>query len=464
MTATSTAPIEFMASLVTESGPFWGDIATPDQFNDAIAVLDPQAPVRRFWMGRGRGYSKTTDVAAMTLAAMACGIIPAGGRGYVFAADGDQAALLIDAARGFISRTPNLAPVFIVDRRRITGPNNTEVQVITSDAASAYGLRGHWFVIDELCQWPDTPSSHDLYDAITTAWPKVAMSRAIIITTAGSPSHFARQEYEHALTSDLWRVSDLHGPPPWLDPDQLADEKARLPESVWRRMWLNEWAEPEDRLVRAEDLAACTRTDPNPLPYDRDHGHYLITVDIGLKRDRTAVVTSHRDKDTDGRPVVIDQIRTWQGTPSQPVSLTEVQAHIAWLSKGHGDARVLIDPYQAAMVIEVLRARHIKVDEFTFTPASNSELAASLYQAIRDRTITLPDQAELATELLNLQLHETSPGVWKMDHRSGRHDDQAVTVAMATWWHTTKNNRKPYIFVGPISITKDPERFSDGAW
>jgi phage terminase large subunit-like protein len=433
--------VSFMSTLMLENDQFWAQAATDEQVADALAVLDPDGYPRRHWLGRARGYSKTTDVAAMTLAAMACGLIPPGGRGYVCAADRDQAQLLLDAARGFIQRTPGLNDLFTVERFKIIGPDGTEVHVLASDGASAFGLRANWWVIDELCQWTDTPSAQDFYAAVSTTWPKVPGCRVVIMTTAGDPGHWARDVYEHADADELWRVSDIHGPPPWIDPHELASEKARLPEAFYRRMFLNEWAQSDDRLVNPDDLAACTRDHGDPLEYQSAQNPYLITVDLGLKRDSTAVMVSHRDNLAEKRPIVVDVVETWTGSSKYPVSVAKVVERIRELSVEYGNASVLIDPYQAAHPTEVLRKAGVRVEEYSFTQAGNSELAMALYQAIRDHTIELPDDAALNKELLNIQLREVQPGIWRIDHKNGHHDDMAVTTAMAAHWHQRNNTR-----------------------
>ena len=257
----------------------------------------------------------------------------------------------------------------------------------------------------------------------------------MIITTAGSPEHFAHQIYTHAYESDLWTVSNIDGPAPWMDPAELEAERQRLPESIFRRLYENQWAEPEDRLVRLEDLQACTTPPHQPHPDAAATGPYLISADIGLKRDLTSVVVSHRDDTIPDRPVVIDRITTWKGTPADPVSLDAVQAHIEEMSAEYGNAATLIDPHQAMHMIQRLRVRGIEASEHPFTQRGNDELAQALYLAIRDHTILLPDNPQLVDELLHIQLREKQPGVWRLDHQPGRHDDMAITVAMATWWH-----------------------------
>jgi phage FluMu gp28-like protein len=55
----------------------------------------------------------------------------------------------------------------------------------------------------------------------------------------------------------------------------------------------------------------------------------------------------------------------------------------------------------------------------------------TLHRLIRDRRLRLPDDDDLVSELARVQLKETSPGVLRMDHAAGGHDDQAVAMALA---------------------------------
>jgi hypothetical protein len=44
----------------------------------------------------------------------------------------------------------------------------------------------------------------------------------------------------------------------------------------------------------------------------------------------------------------------------------------------------------------------------------------------------LPADDALIDELVNVQLRGVSPGAYRIDHASGRHDDMAIAVAMAS--------------------------------
>jgi phage FluMu gp28-like protein len=65
-------------------------------------------------------------------------------------------------------------------------------------------------------------------------------------------------------------------------------------------------------------------------------------------------------------------------------------------------------------------------------------LASTLHLLLRDRGLALPDDPELLDELANVRLRETAPGVLRMDHDPDKHDDRAITLAMAA--HDLLNN------------------------
>ena len=50
---------------------------------------------------------------------------------------------------------------------------------------------------------------------------------------------------------------------------------------------------------------------------------------------------------------------------------------------------------------------------------------------LRDRRLSLFDDAELLDEFANVSLRETSPGVLRMDHDPDRHDNRAIALSLA---------------------------------
>ena len=316
-----TAPSRWtlLAGLLLEDGRSWGAAATPEQWSDARAVLDLEAPRRRHWIGRARGYSKTSDVAAFVLIAMLTQLKP-GQIAYAAAADRDQARLLLDSLRGYVSRDEALRGLVDVQQYRVLIPSRDVVlQVLAADSSGAYGLRPALLVLDELCQWPKTASAQEFYAALTSALPKVPGSRSVVITTAGDPAHWSKKVFDAATSSLLWRVSELHGPPPWMDPDEIEEQRNRLYPSEFARLFLNEWAASEDRLVTPADLEACITLSGDQQP--RPGVRYVAGLDIGTSNDATVVVVAHaeRTKNEAGKPestrVVVDHVRSWTRHP-----------------------------------------------------------------------------------------------------------------------------------------------------
>jgi phage terminase large subunit-like protein len=145
------------------------------------------------------------------IAALLCQLPPRG-RAFAFACDLDQASLLVDCVSGFANRTDGLAGALTIDNYRVTANHNgAQLRVMAADAASAWGLRGHLFVVDEFTQWPTTPGPRRLWSAILSAVPKVQGCRLVLLSTAGDPSHPSHKLLAQAKASDQWRVSETPG-------------------------------------------------------------------------------------------------------------------------------------------------------------------------------------------------------------------------------------------------------------
>ena len=121
----------------------------------------------------------------------------------------------------------------------------------------------------------------------------------------------------------------------------------------------------------------------------------------------------------------------WTPKPGLPVSLDEVQHWLVEMCRSYR-AKLLYDPSQAYLMVEQLRKAGVATEEFVFSSSSVGKLATAIMQALRGRTISLPDDEHLAQELLAVRLRETSPNVMRIDTVGSGHDDRVIAVAMAT--------------------------------
>jgi phage terminase large subunit-like protein len=414
---------------VLEDGRAWISAAESFQVEDAAAILADDGP-RLHYLTRPRGASKTTDLAAVAIAVLLTQLPPRA-RGYAFAADQDQAALLLDALAGFVARTEELGSVLKIDNYKVTTPTGARLDIQSSDAASSWGLKAHLLIADEFCQWATTPGPRRLWQAILSAVPKVDGCRLVLLSTAGDPAHPSYRLLEQAKTSERWRVHEVPGPVPWISPDALAEQRRLLLESQYARLHENRWVASEDRLVDPEALADAVTLDGPQEP--QAGAHYWIGVDIGLKQDRTAAAICHAEKvDGDGaRRVVLDRLLVWQGSRLRPVRLDDVENAVLEASRRYNRAEVRLDPWQAVGLGQRLSSKGVRIDEYAFGAQSVGRLASTLHMLLRDRRVSLFDDTELLDELANVRLRETSPGVLRMDHDPDRHDDRAIALSLA---------------------------------
>ena len=423
-------PIELLAALPVEGGA-WGETAAPFQRRDAEAILDPAAPPFT-WCGRPRGGRKTTDLAAIAVARHLT-VAPPGARSYGVAADADQASLVIDSIRSFVHRAPTLKSRVKVETRRVVflarGEAVSSLEVLPADEASSFGLRPWMVIADELSVWPT--SARGLWAAVVSAMAKVDGSKLIVVTSAGDPAHWSNTIREHARTSTAWQLFEVAGPLEWISEEQLGEQRALLTTAQYDRLHLNLWTASEDRLVSVEGLAAAVQL-AGPQDY-RPGVTYKIGCDIGLRNDRTAIAVVHAEQVPDQqRRVVLDRMIVFEGTKTDEVSLAQVEETLFQTWSRYGHPRLRIDPWQAIGLAQRLRAKGVYVDEWSYSDKRYGAAASALFGLLRDGLLSLYEFPALLEELANVRLRETSlPGVVRVDHDPGRHDDMVQALGFA---------------------------------
>lgn len=420
--------IDLVGGLILESGETWASVAHPLQVNDAAAVLASEPTHRRHWHGRPRGWSKTTDAAGYSIAALLTPeLIGPRERGYCCAADRDQAGLLISAMAGLVHRT-GLSGALDVETWKVTSRDTgASIMVLASDAASAYGLRSPWWTVDELGQWDDAPSSRRFYEAISTSWPKVP-TRVTVISTAGIPGGFASEQYRFALSEPAWRVSEVHEPPPWVSAAEIESERRRLPTSAFLRYWRNEWAQGEDKLLEVADIDACV-TLSGDVEY-RSGRTYCIGVDLALRNDNAVVLTGHLEGRGSESVVAVDRCEVFAPRKGRDVDLQAVEDLIEARSHEYGGCPVIFDPAQAWQMMARLRSRGRRIVEHTFSASSNTKRTLLLLELVRAHRFWLPDDLELRNEMISLRVKELGPGQYRYDHPVGGHDDRVTALSL----------------------------------
>ena len=68
--------------------------------------------------------------------------------------------------------------------------------------------------------------------------------------------------------------------------------------------------------------------------------------------------------------------------------------------------------------------------EHTFSATSNTRLALRLLELVKAHRLAIPDDDALVDELVSIRIVERGPGMFRVDHSAGTHDDMVVVVGM----------------------------------
>jgi len=422
MRAWRKAPMRFVEDVLRHpDGRSYGRGLDPWQREDLEVALTAGKHV---WWERPRGHSKTQDAAAVALTQLILG-----GRGqriYFAATDGDQAALAFDSLRGFVLRSQLLAEwVRLLHRQAVVEATDSTLTVLAADAASSWGLRPSLVVVDELEAWRGT-NHEEFFWSLFSSLGKVPGARLLVCLTAGwDRTSLAWKVREQVQKDDAWIFSRRGQCASWISPRFLEQQRRVLPEHVYRMLHENEWTEAGGAFLTFAEVEAIF--DPGLEPAEAHQGvPHFIGLDLGLARDATAAVVLHAEEGG----LVVDQIRTWQGSPGDRVRLASVEE---WLKKAAVDfapAQIVLDPWQAVGLAQRLRDAGLRVTEAAFTPGYRDRIFLNLLRLVRERRLRCFRHRRLKEELLGLSFTEKGGGL-RVDHRPGGHDDHAVALAMA---------------------------------
>jgi len=428
--------------LYLEDGRRLGEALEPWQEEHVLAPLDARDDAGRpryrlLDLEMPRGHGKTTLLAAECLLELILG-----GRDrriFAFAVDADQAALLHEAAAGFIRRNPILGRLLNVERWLIRcGATRSVLRVMSADAASAHGLTPDLIVVDELAQW----QGRDLWDACYSSVAKKSGARLVVISTPGwRRDSIAWEVREAARTiSGYYFWSAGRRCATWLDAEEYERQRAMLPPHVFRRLHDGLWSDGAGAFITSEDLASCVRDDRRPRTECSERWH-VLALDLGLTNDRTAAAIAHRTE----HGIALDLVRTWQGSRAAPVSITrEVEPFIADAFGHYRNLHLVLDPWQARSTFERFSGRHpTRVESFIFTTGRIDQMTRNLYALAHSGALVLYPDPELERELLDVQLVERAHGL-RIDSRRRGHDDRAIALGMAAHAAMEQPYRAPH--------------------
>lgn len=366
---------------------------------------------------------------------------------YVLAADADQGSLILEAMETEARLNPWIREQLKFSKRAVTGPAGT-VKVIPADSSGAFGLRGNIYICDEITNWPDR--GYEMWKAVISGREKVPGSLFCILTNAGLLDTWP-YEYKMKIAEDPdWVLYEKEGQlASWMNKERVDKLRLLLPPSESARVYDNKWIDPaeEHDYLKRTEVDACVEEAKRLGLFIQFHrepevNNYIVGLDYGAKRDRTALCVLHVDKE---RRVIVDRLDVWQGTPESPVSIEMVEDWLKEIKDLFHPKLFVLDPSNLESTCQWMERTGFPLERFASRGgASNHEMAQHMRSLIVNRQLLwYPTAGDLSIlkygksyretfvdELSGLRVKKMPYG-YRFDHANQKHDDRTVCVGMA---------------------------------
>jgi len=411
----------------------FGDIKVPIQ-QELLQSLAPSLiavrngdlpPIPRVWAEMTKGYAKTLVIAICVVWLVAFSRRRL--RIQIAAADKDQAAETRFAAMSVMEGFDGLEKRVRIDKWQINcEETGSQADIIAADEAGSHGALPDVLFIDEITAITKENFVLNLLDNAE----KNSCSLVGAFTNAGFTGSWQYRLREIACTSPgRWAFHQATAPAPFHSPASIEDARRRDPSSRFHRLWYGVWSSPSGDALDPEDVAAAV-TIEGPMETRRSGWIFAGGFDLGWKNDHSAFAIVARNIASQRFRLV--QLISWAPGRNGEVDLQKVEDEIVRANETFRMATVAFDPHQAALMAQRLKKRGVRVTEVPFVGGHLTEMASTLLETFRARTIDLYRDELLLKELSRLVIIENRFG-FKLESTRGvdGHCDRATALTLA---------------------------------
>lgn len=394
---------------------------------------------------------------------------------YVAAAARDQAAIIHDFAHGMPKGGPLENFVHFPKSRKsalTTAHNDGSMKVLSADGDLQHGLSSSVVLIDELHCFK-TQKQEELYFALVTSTQKRKESITLIITTAGAnKASLLGEKYDAMLKTHkleyskdrcmvigrnesvgslliwigapedadvndrkIWRACN---PASWIPLSELERLASEVPESVFRRLVLNQWVLGNDAAIQPGSWDACCHPEEAEIEEGAD---VWAAVDVGERRDTSSVTIVSPNSEGKLRA------KTTSFNPAKEhvkTLLPMIEAEVRRLAGAYTLRAVGFDPWQFRRSAELLASDGIRMVEVPQMDKFMVPASALLYDLIEQQKLIHDGDQILRQHILATEAKQTSRGAWRLTkplQPHGRRTDEsqkvdsaiALAMACAAW-------------------------------
>jgi hypothetical protein len=386
---------------------------------------------------------------------------------YSTAGDKDQARIIFNFTKKAFERSAGLRPLVKIYKDVIERVDRNGIyRALARDSSGTHGLNPSCVIWDELWNQPD----YSLWEALTHS-PAREDPFHFITTYAGYQARSGNllwDLYSHGQRGDdpqmymFWRSGEDANLASWITPEYLARQRRRMPDHIYRRLYLNDWLTAEATKVfripqecwlgAFENFVAGTIHPSNA---------YCVGIDLAKVRDFTAWAIIRKD---------VKPFRLVDFGKLPHIDYTRQVEILAATFKRFGNPKALVDAGAAGtVVIELMREHGLHVEEFKFTSESKARVVTDLAVGFEQRKLLLPSSGrtldesravhDLEAELFNFEPTVLRSGTVRYEAGSGYHDDlvMALCLAYAGAVHVPREPMVEVIELGPVASGDDPD-------
>ena len=331
---------------------------------------------------------------------------------------------------GFLKQS-GIVPVVRETLDEIELANGIVIMTLPCHAASVRGMAVAVVILDEAAHFAGIDGSPldagEVWDAIVPATAQFPAGRGLVLSTPrfatgwfadicaqASSGRFADMRHWHASTAEM---------NPRIPASFLEGESEKDPAN-YRREYLADFESGIGALFDEADVRECIRKFGDailPPAYGR---RYVIALDAAFTGDTFGAAIGH----SDGPRIVVDRMTGWTGSKANPVQLDPTLDAVADLARAYNGAFVVIDQFAAQPILQGLQKRGLSVVQSPWTNDSKVSAATEVRRRLHSRSLEIPDDRRLITELLHLEQRPTPGGRPRIAAPSGQHDDYATAL------------------------------------
>lgn len=225
----------------------------------------------------------------------------------------------------------------------------------------------------------------------------------------------------------------------FMNPKALDTAIALSPEAHFRIFRLGQWVDGTDCWLGPDGLKLW---DALLDPYEFDSGASTwVGVDVGLKRDSTAVVALQRRED--GR--LHAKVKFWLPTADEPVDVTDVMHYLRGLDAAYRVEEISFDPRFFDVPAKMLEDEGLNVVEIPQSLERMTPAIGSVFEMIKRGELSHDDDPLFATQILNAVPRFNERGFTLAKGKSRGRIDAAIALSLAADRALRQESREPAV-------------------